>query len=286
MDPRTSIAFTSMAPALERLTDDPPLMIRRFSLPTARRSRSYPRAESGRAHIWLLDLASRRARLLTPNSGSDFRPAWSPDGKWLAFTSDRDSNAGHLPGRWERLQSLGVYVIHPDGSGLRRVTRGRGVAGSPRWSLDGKRIYYYETTELGAWYAEFGVEAKGTTQIVSIDVADGSVIQHTTGDGVRLAPQPLPHDALGYLAKLKDGNVIRVVQHDGSQVDSQPGKFRGLRGRATANKWCITSSPSPESPEVLPAFAREPGFRLVKLAEGMVVSSHFPTRRPDRGDHR
>jgi Tol biopolymer transport system component len=95
-------------------------------------------------------MASRRAHLLTPNSGSDFRPAWSPDGKWIAFSSDRDSNAGHLPGRWELLQSLSVYVIRPDGSDLRRVTRGRGVAGSPRWSPDGKRIYYYETTELGA----------------------------------------------------------------------------------------------------------------------------------------
>ena len=68
---------------------------------------------------------------------------------------------------------------------------------SPCWSPDGKRIYYYETTELGAWYAEFGNEARGSAQIVSIDVASGSLIQHTTGDGVQLAPHPLPHGALG-----------------------------------------------------------------------------------------
>jgi Tol biopolymer transport system component len=101
------------------------------------------------------------------------------------------------------------------------------VAGSPRWSADAKKLYYYETTELGAWYAEFGNETKGTTQIVSIDIADGSMIQHTTGDGIRVAPQSLPHEALDYLAKLKDGNVIRVVQKDGATVQSQAGNIQG-----------------------------------------------------------
>jgi Tol biopolymer transport system component len=261
---------------LERLTDDPAFDDQAVLSPDGETLAFVSSRGSGRAHIWLLDLASRRARLLTPNSGSDFRPAWSPDGKWLAFTSDRDSNAGHLPGRWERLQSLGVYVIHPDGSGLRRVTRGRGVAGSPRWSLDGKRIYYYEATELGAWYAEFGVEAKGTTQIVSIDIADGSVIQHTTGDGVRVAPQPLAHDALGYLAKLKDGNVIRVVQHDSKQVESQPGKIQGPSWSSDGKQVVYYKFTESDSPEVLPAFAREPGFRLVKLAEGMAFPAISP----------
>ena len=264
---------------LERLTDDPAFDDQAVLSPDGKALAFVSSRGTGRAHIWLLDLASRRARLLTPSSGSDFRPAWSPDGKWLAFTSDRDSNAGHLPGRWERLQSLGVYVIRSDGSRLRRVTRGRGVAGSPRWSLDGKRIYYYETTELGAWYAEFGNEANGTTQIVSIDVVDGSVIQHTSGSGVRVAPQPLPHDALGYLASLKDGNVIRVVQHDGSTANSQPGNIRGVSWSTDGKQVAYYKFTHPESPEVLTAFSREPGFRLVKLAEGMF----FPAISPQGG---
>jgi TolB protein len=264
---------------LERLTDDPAFDDQAVLSPDGKTLVFVSSRGTGRAHLWLLDLPSRRARLLTSNSGSDFRPAWSPDGKWLAFSSDRESNAGHLPGRWERLQSLSVYVIHPDGSGLRRVTRGRGVAGSPRWSLDGKQIYYYETTELGAWYAQFGNEAKGTTQIVSIDVAEGSLIQHTTGDGIRLAAQPLPDDALGYLAKLKDGNVIRVVQHNGSAKDSPRGEIYGASWSADGKQVVYYKFTHPESAEVLPAFSREPGFRLVKLAETMV----FPAISP-KGD--
>lgn len=251
---------------LERLTDDPAYDDQGVLSPDGKTLAFVSSRGTGRAHIWLLDLASRRARLLTPSSGSDFRPAWSPDGKWIAFSSDRDSNAGHLPGRWELLQSLSVYVIRPDGSDLRRVTRGRGVAGSPRWSPDGKRIYYYETTELGAWYAEFGYEPRGSTQIVSIDVAEGSVIQHTTGDGVRLAPNPLPRGALGYLATLKDGNVIRLVQNDGSTANSQLGDIHGASWSTEGKQVVYCKFMQAASPEVLPAFSREPGFRLVRLA--------------------
>src|SRR5215469_15257214 len=251
---------------LERLTDDPAYDDQAVLSPDGKTLVFVSSRETGRAHIWLLDLASRRAHLLTPNSGSDFRPAWSPDGKWIAFSSDRDSNACHFPGRWERLQSLSVYVIHQDGSDLRRVTRGRGVAGSPRWSPDGKRIYYYESHEVGAGYAAYGDEARGWTEIVSIDVAEGSLIQHTTGDGIRLAPQPLPNGALGYLATVKDGRVIRLVQNDGSTANSQPGDIRDPSWSADGKQVVYCKFSQPESPVVLPAFSREPGFRLVRLA--------------------
>ncbi len=264
---------------LERLTDDPAYDDQAVLSPNGKSIVFVSSRGTGRAHIWLLDLVTKHARLLTPNAGSDFRPSWSPDGKWIAFSTDRDSDGGHLPGRWERLQSLSIYIIQPDGSGLRRITRGRGVAGSPRWSLDGKRIYYYETTQLGAWYAQFGNEKKGPTQIVSIDVSDGTLIQHTQDDGIRIAPQPLPNDALGYLTTVKDGSVIRIAQHDGTTADSKPGDMQSASWSADAKQLVYFKFiPSP-APEVLPALSKEPGFRLVKLAGGMV----FPALSP-QGD--
>jgi Tol biopolymer transport system component len=63
----------------------------------------------GHANVWTLDLASRAARHLTPHASGNFRPAWLPHGRWIAFSSDRDADAGTDPGRWEQLQSLGVY---------------------------------------------------------------------------------------------------------------------------------------------------------------------------------
>ena len=48
-------------------------------------------------------------RRLTDSPKQDIRPRWSPDGRRIAFTSNRDGN-------------YEIYVVAPDGSGLTRIT--------------------------------------------------------------------------------------------------------------------------------------------------------------------
>ena len=55
-------------------------------------------------------------------------PAWSPDGRSLAYTS-----VG---------ANLDIWVVGADGGGARRLTHGRGVDTMPWWSPDGSRIVY------------------------------------------------------------------------------------------------------------------------------------------------
>jgi TolB protein len=186
---------------LERLTNDPAYDDQAAVSPDDKTLAFVSSRGTGRAHVWLMDLATRSCRILTDDPASDFRPSWSPDGKWVAFTSDRDTVEGILPGRWEHLQSTGIYIVHPDGTGLRRVTPPGGFAGTPKWSADGKHIIYYETTELGTWYAQHNDPQRGQTQIVSIDVATGTKVQYTSGDGIRFWPQWLRDGRIGYLAK-------------------------------------------------------------------------------------
>jgi len=263
---------------MERLTDDPAFDDQAVLSPDGKSLVFVSTRGTGRARLWVMDVASRRARLLTPGEGGDFRPAWSPDGKWIAFSSDRGSHAGHVPGQFEKLQSLAVYVIHPDGSGLRQVTRGRGVAGSPRWSADGKRIFYYETNEVGAYYAEIGDEERGRTEIVSVDVSTGEFKQYTSGDGVRVSPQPLPDDALGYLVNVKGARVIRVQQADGTLVDSKPGLIQGPSWTADG-KHVVYCKYFDQKAEVLPAYSGDAKFRFVELAD-----MFFPTKSPKSDD--
>src|SRR5439155_16939492 len=59
----------------------------------------------------------------------DSAPAWSPDGKTIAFTSERS-------GRPE------IFVMSPDGGGQRTLTEGRPVIGCAHWSPDGRRIAF------------------------------------------------------------------------------------------------------------------------------------------------
>jgi TolB protein len=51
-------------------------------------------------------------RRLTHNTAGDYAPAWSPDGRMIAFVSQRDGHFYH-----------DIYVMNADGSGQRNLTQ-------------------------------------------------------------------------------------------------------------------------------------------------------------------
>jgi Tol biopolymer transport system component len=117
---------------------------------------------------------SGQRRLL---GGLDSYPAWSPDGKRIAFSRERgkqhdlnitnangtsirtlfttgkEPTAGGVVPTWspdgstiafcsERSGTLAIYVIRLDGSGLRQLTHDKGGSCEPDWSPDGKSIVF------------------------------------------------------------------------------------------------------------------------------------------------
>jgi Tol biopolymer transport system component len=168
-----------------------------------------------RANLWVLNLKTKQLTNLTKKPGIQgdpadpdafLRPAWSPDGKWLAFSSDRNTAwRGHDNGAgWEDTQELGVYVIRADGTGFRRVTSKPGFClGSPKWSPDGKRVVFYEMTQEATWGARRPeLIAKTDSQIVSVDVATGADrVEHTNTPGLKVFPQYLSATEIAYHRK-------------------------------------------------------------------------------------
>lgn len=262
---------------IERLTDHPAYDDQAVLSPDGKAIAFVSSRDTGRTRIWLLDLGTRRARPLTQSSGSDFRPAWSPDGQWIAFTSDRDSRPARVPGGWEDLQALRLYVIRADGTGLRGVTQGAGVAGTPKWSPDGARIVYYETTEVGAWFGRRGDGLRGETQLVSIDVRDGRTTQHTTGPGVRLWPQMFSDGRIAYLAKNENDTELILINADGHPIS-------GAKGALRNPSWSVDGAmvvyhkiiPAPGGFQLQRAFSSHPDFELTRI-----VGGNFPAWSPD-----
>ena len=112
-------------------------------------------------------------RQLTSGPWNDTMPTWSPDGDWIAFSSNRE-----LPGS----SNFSLYLIHPNGTGLKRVVVS-GVGGRVNhacFSPDSKRIAF------GADYAGVFAEVVSTPNSVlpygEIFVAniDGSDVRRLT----------------------------------------------------------------------------------------------------------
>ncbi len=80
-----------------------------------------------RSHLYLFDLESRKAEPLTTGDYDDLLPAWSPDGKWIAFVSKR----GPEP---DRTDNWDLYAIEPRaGATARQLTSNTVSDNQPDW---------------------------------------------------------------------------------------------------------------------------------------------------------
>jgi len=103
---------------------------------------------AGNADVFVLPFRPRLtqpisvARNLTRDPGGDFRPAFAPDGRSIAFSSDRNLPIEVL-NPITRFRSSDIYVLDLQNDELRRLTTAPGWDGSPAWSPDGRSIAFY-----------------------------------------------------------------------------------------------------------------------------------------------
>ena len=80
--------------------------------------------------LWVFDAKTQKKRRLFQAAGQYcFQPAWSPDGEWIAFATDRDGNSE-------------LYKLKPDGTEITRLTDHPGIDCRPKWSPNGRWIAF------------------------------------------------------------------------------------------------------------------------------------------------
>ena len=199
---------------LERLTDDPAYDDQAAFAPDGAHLVFVSTRADGMANLFTMDVATHAVKQLTSGPGGDFRPSWSPDGGWIAFSSDRKSDFPFSHGRWERLQVADVYIVRPDGSGLKRVTPHGGFCGSPKWAADSRRVLAYcSTAEQTLDNRRAVPEHPADTRIISIDIATGGISDLPVGHGINFNPSPLAGGVVGYIRK--DGPDRGIQYSDG-----------------------------------------------------------------------
>ena len=208
---------------LERLTDNPAYDDQADFSPDGQQLAFVSTRADGTADLWIRDLRTNRETPLTSGSGGDFRPAWSPDGKWIAFSSDRGTEVKRDgDGQWwVHLQLADIYVIHPDGSALKKLTNSGNFCGGPRWTRDSSHVigYCLSGQETFAYRSASDqsdealrrmgrVPLRGDTKLVSIDVATLEQTTVTARPGIKSFPAVLNDGEIAYVRKDTDARGI------------------------------------------------------------------------------
>ncbi len=158
-----------------------------------------------RSHLYVFDVARKTSLQLTSGSFDDRSPAWSPDGRSLAFVSNRTSDP-------DSNQNTDIFVVSSTGGPVRTLVEAPGADESPVFSPDGSLVAFLAGGDpQDMWYAPNHVAVvplAGGAPRALIAALDRNVY------GVRFAP-----DGQSLLFRLEDaGNshLARVALSGGS----------------------------------------------------------------------
>jgi TolB protein len=123
---------------------------------------------------------------LTQNAAEDVAPSWSPDGKLIAFQSDRNGDAD-------------IYLMRPDGTQVRRLTTSAAEERNPVWSATRPEVVDIadggaDFTEHSKWVVYESDEGHpGQFDIFRIHIDTGEVVQLTDDPSDDLDPAGMPY---------------------------------------------------------------------------------------------
>jgi dipeptidyl aminopeptidase/acylaminoacyl peptidase len=179
-----------------------------------------------RTHLYVLELAKHSLTQITSGDYDDEELTWSPDGKQLAFTSNRsvpDPDATY---------NTDVWVVSADntdkGAHLTQLTKNPGEDRSPAWSPDGKWIAY--TTRLDPSVFEYGTKHLA---VVSSTGGDTRVLTQSF-DRMVTDPRFSPDGKSIYFIADDDGmqNLCRIPSGGGEIA-------RPIGGRLMVNAYTV-----------------------------------------------
>ena len=217
------------------------------------RSFAFMSDRDGDYDIYIMKVNATKARRLTNNPELRISgPAWSPDGNWIAFTSDVSKNQrydiykidingknlqqltddekynfspawspdGEQIAFYSRRDNGGIYVMNADGKRIRRVSHPQDTGSLPSWSPDGKHIAYYVGIAGGGIYI-MDVNGRNSRRVTPLNIWSESPAWSPDGDWIAYDaeidnPWGNPNvDQNIYIVSIDGGKPRQITTHAG-----------------------------------------------------------------------
>ncbi len=220
--------------------------------------------------LYTVPIGGGDAQRITSGLAFDSQPVYSPDGKLIAFTSDRDG-------------SDNLWIANADGSDPKQLSKDKdGDFISPSWTPDGEYLLV-SRNQAGL----------GTHEIWMYNIHGGSGVQVTKA---QTQPNTPPQQRLNFLGAIAspDGKYFYYARRTGSFSYNATFPMWQIvrRDRTSGDEDVITSAPgsafrpvlSPDGKQLVYAtrFDTESGLRIRDLASGEDRWLKYPVQRDDQ----
>lgn len=222
------IADQESSDEVEKKKSTKPIMIDRYHF----KSDGDGYLERKRNHVYVFDVETKKLDTLTKGDYDEGSPVWSPDGKQLAFVSNRTADA-------DRNANSDIWLMESKrGSTMRQLTTWTGSDSNPAWSDDGKMIAYL-TSQLASY------NAYDQSQLAIIPVEGGVPKNLSLKYDRNISTPRWSHDSKSISVVMEDDRRSHVVSIDlagaMSKVTSGDRVFNSLNAGPN-NKWVTLSS--------------------------------------------